>query len=90
MLSVDEISKIVGGNIKNARLMRNYSQDYLAICLHISQNAYSKIELGKSHVSVQRALEITRILAVPFEDLIAGTRHKNANDAPARSKFRDA
>jgi transcriptional regulator with XRE-family HTH domain len=74
MYSVKELAKIIGTNIKNARLMRNYSQDYLANCLAISQNAYSKIELGKSQLTVERAFKIAAILEVSLEDLIAGTR----------------
>ena len=40
--------KIVAGNIRKIREFRNYTQDYLAAKLLISQNAYSKIELGYS------------------------------------------
>jgi transcriptional regulator with XRE-family HTH domain len=76
MFNNNEICGIIGKNIKNARLMRNYSQDYVAACLQISQNAYSKIEIGKSNVSVERAFKIAQILEVSFEDLIIGTHRE--------------
>jgi DNA-binding XRE family transcriptional regulator len=56
--------KIIGANIKNARLYRNYSQDYLAGKLNISQNAYSKVELGYTKITLHRLLFIADLLLV--------------------------
>ena len=64
--------KIVAGNIKTARLYRNYSQDYLALKLNISQNAYSKIELGYTRVTMDRLFMIAEVLEVDVIDLISG------------------
>ncbi|MBL4678249.1 MAG: helix-turn-helix transcriptional regulator [Mucilaginibacter sp.] len=52
------------------RERRNYTQDYLALRMNISQNAYSKIELGNSKLCVSKLLEICTILEIPFEDMI--------------------
>jgi transcriptional regulator with XRE-family HTH domain len=60
----------VAANIKNARLRRNYSQDYLAAKLHISQNAYSKVELGQTRVTVERLNIIAEVLQVRLSSLI--------------------
>jgi DNA-binding XRE family transcriptional regulator len=38
--------KAIAANIRNTREQLNYTQEYLAAKLNISQNAYSKIELG--------------------------------------------
>jgi len=62
--------KITGANIKNARLYRNYSQDYLASKLNISQNAYSKLELGYIRVKLESLLVIAEVLEVPLSNLI--------------------
>ncbi len=62
--------KITGANIKNARLYRNYSQDYLAGKLNISQNAYSKLELGYIRVKLESLLIIAEVLEVPLSNLI--------------------
>jgi transcriptional regulator with XRE-family HTH domain len=62
--------KITGANIKNARLYRNYSQDYLAGKLNISQNAYSKLELGYIRVKLESLLVIAEVLDVPLSNLI--------------------
>jgi transcriptional regulator with XRE-family HTH domain len=61
--------EIIGTNIRNARLFRNYSQDYLAYKLKISQNAYSKVELGYTKITLERFIKIAEILEVDINDL---------------------
>jgi transcriptional regulator with XRE-family HTH domain len=65
-----DYTKIVACNIRNARLYRNYSQDYLASKLKISQNAFSKIELGRTKISIDRLFIIAEVLQVPLLQLI--------------------
>jgi transcriptional regulator with XRE-family HTH domain len=60
----------VVSNIRKIREFRNYTQDYLAAKLGISQNAYSKIELGYSNITLTRLIEISEILEVDLVDLI--------------------
>ena len=55
-------SNVVIINIRNARLSRNYSQDYLAYKLKISQNAHSKIESGHTKLTVDRLNKIAEVL----------------------------
>jgi transcriptional regulator with XRE-family HTH domain len=62
--------KKVAANIKNARLYRNYSQDYLAMKLSISQNAYSKIELGYTRVTMRRLFVIAEVLEIDVVELL--------------------
>jgi transcriptional regulator with XRE-family HTH domain len=57
-------------NIRKARLYRNYSQDYLAYKLNMSQNGYSKIELGQSTLSVEKLIIIAQTLEVDIAKLI--------------------
>jgi transcriptional regulator with XRE-family HTH domain len=63
-------NKAVATNIRNARLFRNYSQEYLGLKLKISQNAYSKIELGMTRIGLERILMIADILEVDILELI--------------------
>jgi transcriptional regulator with XRE-family HTH domain len=63
-------TQAVATNIRNVRRYRNYSQDYLAYKLNISQNAYSKIELGYTKVTVERLFTIAQVLAVSVNKLI--------------------
>jgi transcriptional regulator with XRE-family HTH domain len=63
-------TKNVAGNIRKIREYRDYTQDYLAAKLKISQNAYSKIELGYSKLTVERLFQISLILEVEASDLL--------------------
>jgi transcriptional regulator with XRE-family HTH domain len=63
--------KNVAGNIRKVRAYRDYTQDYLAAKLNISQNAYSKIELGYSKITIDRLFEIAQILEVDPVALIS-------------------
>jgi transcriptional regulator with XRE-family HTH domain len=60
----------VAGNIRKVREYRNYTQDYLAAKLDISQNAYSKIELGYSKITLDRLFHIAIILEVEVTQLL--------------------
>jgi transcriptional regulator with XRE-family HTH domain len=72
MRSISDLkTKQIVSNIRKIREFRNYTQDYLAAKLQISQNAYSKIELGYSSVTLNRLIEITEILEVELADLIS-------------------
>lgn len=62
--------KVVAGNIRKIREHRNYTQDYLAAKLSISQNAYSKIELGYSKITLDRLFQIAIILDITAMQLI--------------------
>lgn len=58
----------VAHKIRKLREQKDYSQAYMAEKLGISQNAYSKIEIGLTRISLVRFFEITKILNVtPFE-----------------------
>jgi transcriptional regulator with XRE-family HTH domain len=57
-------------NIKKVRHFKNYSQDFIAAKLHISQNAYSKIELGYSKITLDRFFQIAAVLGVEESQLI--------------------
>jgi len=62
--------KVIGNNIRSIRLLRNYSQDYLAGKLNISQNAYSKLELGYIRIKLETILAITELLEIDIITLI--------------------
>jgi transcriptional regulator with XRE-family HTH domain len=62
--------KAIAANIRNKREYRNYTQEYLAAKLDISQNAYSKIELGYTKITVERLFQIAEVLGFEVADLI--------------------
>lgn len=80
---VKEEVKAVAGNVRKVREYRNYTQDYLAAKLEISQNAYSKIELGYSKITLDRLFHIAQILEVEVTQLL----YFNPADFEKISKF---
>ncbi|MES2828981.1 MAG: helix-turn-helix transcriptional regulator [Bacteroidota bacterium] len=48
--------------IKKVRKRKGYSQFQLAQKLDLSQNAYSKLELGRSNLSLDKLFDIAEIL----------------------------
>lgn len=61
---VENKLKAVATNIRKIREFRGYPQEYLAMKLGISQNAYSKIELSYTRLTLERLFEISYILEI--------------------------
>jgi transcriptional regulator with XRE-family HTH domain len=71
----------VAEKIRKARLHKNYSQDYLAAKLKISQNAYSKIECGYTKVPLERLIVIAQVLDVKLTNLLGAINADEAVEA---------
>jgi transcriptional regulator with XRE-family HTH domain len=56
--------------IKMVRESINLSQEYVANKLHISQQAYSRMEKNPDNISVARMRDLSAILGVPFNTLV--------------------
>lgn len=50
--------------IRNLRVLRGYSQSYMACRLGISQQSFSKMERGESVITIERMNAIAQILEV--------------------------
>lgn len=62
--------KAIAAVIRKKRDEKNYTQEYLAYKLNISQNAYSKIELGYTKITVERLFQIAEVLEVSATELL--------------------
>jgi transcriptional regulator with XRE-family HTH domain len=61
------MQETLGSKIRIQRLIKNYSQEYMAFMLEISQPAYSKIERDETKPSFDRVYDIAEILEIsPF------------------------
>ena len=60
----------IATKIRQAREQKNYSQEYLASKIGISQNAYSKLELGYSKITLDRFFHIAMLLEIDVTDLL--------------------
>ncbi|AMR34036.1 hypothetical protein A0256_22605 [Mucilaginibacter sp. PAMC 26640] len=56
--------------VRARRLQLNYTQEYVAFKLNLSQNAYSKLELGNTTISVSRLFELCEALEIDALELL--------------------
>ncbi len=61
----------LGKKLKLLRLQKNYTQDYVAFCLDISQPAYHKIENGKTNINLKRLEELAALYDVSVVDILS-------------------
>jgi len=61
----------IGNNIKQIRELRNYSQEYVAQELGISQSSYARIESGTIVPKIDRLQRIAEILDIDVSFLLS-------------------
>lgn len=61
---------MIAQNIRFIRQRKGYSQEFMSMKLHISQNAYSKMERGCTELTVSRIYEIAEVLEVSVYDIL--------------------
>lgn len=57
--------------IRNIRELKNLTQEYMAEKLGITQAGYSKIENGSTVLTYAKLIQISKILDINIEDIIA-------------------
>lgn len=62
--------KGIGEKIRIQRLTKNFSQEYMAFMLDISQPAYSKLERDETEISIIRVYAIAEILEINAFELM--------------------
>lgn len=63
---------MIGKRIRQSREQRGLTQEYLAEKLSVSNAYISKIERGKTSISLDRLSEISAVLEQPAEYLLSG------------------
>ena len=71
---------ISGRKIKKYRELRDFSQEYVADSLGISQTAYSKIESDQTKLSARRLSKLAEIFQISESDFFESDRSVNFND----------
>jgi len=62
--------KDISAKIKKVRELKGFTQKYMASELHMSQNNYSKIELGRIKFPMERIHKIAEILEISPKKLL--------------------
>lgn len=73
----------IGNNIKTVRELQNFTQDYVAEKLGITQSAYSKIERDEVDITFSKLQKICEVLSVNLSDII----NLEAKNIIANNKF---
>lgn len=71
--------KEIGKRIKEKRILKGLTQQKVAEQLQISEEYTSKIETGKTKISLTRLSQLSIILDTSIEELITGTVIKSAD-----------
>lgn len=83
----------IGSKIKTLRLSKSMTQEQLAKVLHVSAQAVSKWENGKSYPDIHSLLLLSALFDVSLDQLIKGdleTMKQEVNAADVRAMNRDA
>lgn len=73
----------LGEKLKKARISKNFTQEYLAEVLNVSQKTYSNFENDKSKPGFMQVEEMARIFDVSVLDFLSGdsiTVNQNDNE----------
>jgi transcriptional regulator with XRE-family HTH domain len=62
---------MTGNKLRIFREFRNYSQEYIAEKLGITQNAYSRIETNQTKITTDRLQRLAELLEIPVTDLLS-------------------
>lgn len=62
---------MTGQKLRVYREFRNYSQEYIAEKLGITQNAYSRIETNQTRLTADRLRQLAEILGIPLTCLLS-------------------
>jgi transcriptional regulator with XRE-family HTH domain len=65
------IARSIAEKIREVRLAKNFKQEYMAAKLGCSQNSYSKIEIGKTELTVRKLFHIAAIIGISASELIS-------------------
>ena len=64
--------RIIGSNIRYARLQRKITQEEIAERMAITPNYYGRYERGDMRPNLDRLMQISEILSTPIENFFAG------------------
>ncbi|NBA84770.1 helix-turn-helix domain-containing protein [Emticicia sp. CRIBPO] len=61
---------LVGDKLKKIRELKNFTQEYMATKLEMSQSGYGKIERDETEISYQKLEKIAEVFGIKVEDII--------------------
>jgi len=80
------MSDAIGKRIKKLRLSRNMTQDDLAQQLHVTRQAVSNWEMGKTAVGVDYLMKLAELFGVTTDELLYGEQAQVAQKYPRKQR----
>lgn len=81
--------KICGLNIRKKRRSKDFTQEYMAFEMGISQKAYSDIENSKVKINLDILTKISAILEIRPSDICSISDQCNNSGSGYKDKYRD-
>ena len=75
----------ISDKIRHIRELKNFTQDYMAQQLGMTQAGYSRIEMGATDVSYSKLIDIAKVLDVKVEDIVCFDGQKYFNSFNTKS-----
>ena len=73
------MDKTINEKIRLLRLEKNYTQEYVAAQLELSQSYYGRIENGKRTISVDCLMKILSVLDVDYNTFFNDVNYKQSS-----------
>ncbi len=70
----------LGNLLRKLRLLKGFSQEYMALQLNVSTNAYGKIERGQTDVGITKLLKMLEVLEIDPCDFFNLLKEENITD----------
>lgn len=70
----------LGNLLRKLRLLKGFSQEYVALQLNVSTNAYGKIERGQTDVGITKLLKMLEVLEIDPCDFFNLLKEENITD----------
>ena len=77
---MENLNEVIGKRIASLRRVRGLTQEVLAEKLDITVKHISSVERGVSSLSLDKMIEVSKILDCTMDYLVLGNDHKNAMD----------
>ncbi|MCF8461651.1 MAG: helix-turn-helix transcriptional regulator [Flavobacteriales bacterium] len=71
MINLSNGTDMLADELRKQRVIRGYSQEYMAECLGISQRQYSRLENSKCEITVSRLSALCKVLAIPVSHFLS-------------------
>lgn len=86
MKKSQENTALIGNKIRHIRELKDYTQEFLAETLQISQSSYARIETGTTDLTITRLYQISDVLGVTPSEFLGFDERQVFNISNSQTK----